>query len=212
MRDAGVDRVRSGTAAFDAGRPTSCARAAWSRLAEPGDGVAGALVGNLGAVAALDWLVDAARSPERAGAALRRMAAAERWTPCRAGAPGTVAGGRADAPGRLLGPPAEGPVAEGLGFSGATSGPRAAGLVVAAVRRWAPRLERLDPEGELTVLGRYGGTFLTPDDPRWPAGFADLGGAGRWRCGCAATRTWPGWRHVRCRWSARVPARTTASG
>jgi DNA processing protein len=139
---------------FDTEDPV-LARAAWSRLAEPGDPVAGALVGNLGPVGALDWLVDAARAPERAGAVLRRS-----------GSGAASPGGRADAPGHLLGPAVEGPSA---------SGPRAAGLVVAAVRRWAPRLDRLDPEGELAVLRRYGGTYLTPDDPRWPTAFADLG-------------------------------------
>jgi DNA processing protein len=139
---------------FDTGDPV-LARAAWSRIAEPGDPVAGALVGNLGPVGALDWLVDAARAPERAGAVLRRI-----------GRSGPAPAGRADAPGHLLGPAVEGPPAAGVS---------AAGLVVAAVQRWAPRLERLDPEGELGVLARYGGTFLTPDDTRWPAAFADLG-------------------------------------
>jgi DNA processing protein len=167
---------------FDADDPV-LARAAWSRIAEPGDPVAGALVGNLGPVAALDWLVDAARSPDRAGAALRRIGGAGALDAVPGRGPGPGGGGRADAPGRLLGPraegpTAEGPAAEGHGLGGATSGARAADLVVAAVLRWAPRLERLDPEGELAVLGRYGGTFLTPDDPRWPAGVADLGVGG----------------------------------
>ncbi|MFC4629836.1 DNA-processing protein DprA [Promicromonospora alba] len=167
---------------FDADDPV-LARAAWSRIAEPGDPVAGALVGNLGPVAALDWLVDAARSPDRAGAALRRIGGAGALDAVPGRGPGPGGGGRADAPGRLLGPRAEGPAAEGPaaerhGPGGATSGARAADLVVAAVLRWAPRLERLDPEGELAVLGRYGGTFLTPDDPRWPAGVADLGVGG----------------------------------
>lgn len=160
---------------FDMDDPV-LARAAWSRLAEPGDPVAGALVGHLGPVAALDWLVDAARAPERAGAALRRIGGGvgpgtgpgvgTAPGPAAASGPDWRSARPTDAPGRLLGPPAEGPSA---------SGARAAGLVVAAVQRWAPRLERLDPEGELAVLGRYGGTFLAPDDPRWPAAFADLG-------------------------------------
>lgn len=141
---------------FDTDDPV-LARAAWSRIAEPGDPVAGALVGNLGPVGALDWLVDAARAPDRAAAVLRRVGGAV-----------VGAGDRADAPGHLFGPAVEGPPAAGR---------RAPGLVVAAVRRWAPRLERLDPEAELAVLGRYGGTFLTPDDPRWPTAFTDLGAA-----------------------------------
>ncbi|MFJ3403970.1 DNA-processing protein DprA [Promicromonospora sp. NPDC090134] len=142
---------------FDPADPV-LARAAWSRIAEPGDPVAGALVEQLGPVAALDWLLDAARAPDRAGAVLRRIG----------GMPAAVQGRgvRADAPGHVVGAVAEGPDA---------SGTRAAALVVAAVRRWAPRLERLDPEGELVVLDRYGGTFLTPEHPGWPLSFAGLG-------------------------------------
>jgi DNA processing protein len=152
---------------FDADDPV-LARAAWSRIAEPGDPVAGALVGHLGPVGALDWLVDAARAPQRAGAALRRIAGGADGV---GGAPGShleplANPTRADAPGHLPGPAVEGPPAFGV---------RAAELVVAAVRRWSPRLERLDPKGELAVLGRYGGTFLTPEDPRWPTSLADLG-------------------------------------
>ncbi|MDT0167011.1 hypothetical protein Q9R32_15770, partial [Actinotalea sp. AC32] len=41
--------------------PELVARAAWSRLAEPGDQVAGALVAALGARDALAWVRDAAR-------------------------------------------------------------------------------------------------------------------------------------------------------
>ncbi|MFI6427057.1 DNA-processing protein DprA [Promicromonospora sp. NPDC050880] len=162
---------------FDADDPV-LARAAWSRLAEPGDPVAGALVDSLGPVDALRWLMDAAGAPEQAQAVLHRIAGGR-----------ALFGGAADAPGRLLGPVAEGPAqglaAEGLAAEGpateksATEGPAASGaraveLVVATVRRWAPRLERLDPAGELAVLDRYGGTFLTPEDPRWPVSLGAL--------------------------------------
>ncbi|MFI2485689.1 DNA-processing protein DprA [Promicromonospora kroppenstedtii] len=147
---------------FDRDDPV-LARAAWSRIAEPGDPVAGALVGHLGPVDALDWLIDAARDPDRAGIALRRIGGAGAIQGALAGSPG-----RADAPGHLRGPDPEGPVA---------AAGRAAGLVVAAVGRWAPRLERLDPEGELAVLDRYAGTFLTPDHPGWPTALDRLGAA-----------------------------------
>jgi DNA processing protein len=178
MGESLFDLPRSGLG-FDVDDPV-LARAAWSRIAEPGDPVAGALVGNLGPVGALGWLVEAARSPERAGAALRRIGGGRALDDVPGSGPATSTGSRADAPGHLLGPAAQGPAAGapsvgGPAAGGGTSGARAAGLVVAAVRRWAPRLERLDPEGELAVLGRYGGTFLAPDDPRWPAAFADLG-------------------------------------
>ncbi|MCK0117068.1 DNA-processing protein DprA [Isoptericola sp. S6320L] len=62
---------------FDAEDPVLAA-AAWSRLAEPGDAVAGALVAHLGAAGALAWLLEAADDPARAlrGEELVRLAAA----------------------------------------------------------------------------------------------------------------------------------------
>jgi DNA processing protein len=67
------------------------ARAAWSRLAEPGDTVAGALVASLGPVEALSWLREVApaiRCEEGVGAAgvppsaaAQLSAAARRWLP-----------------------------------------------------------------------------------------------------------------------------------
>ncbi|MEU2199423.1 DNA-processing protein DprA [Isoptericola sp. NPDC019482] len=69
------------------------ARAAWSRVAEPADAVAGALVAHLGAAEALEWVVDAVRDPARAlcGSAVeplgstvaadRLMEAVARWAP-----------------------------------------------------------------------------------------------------------------------------------
>ena len=66
------------------------ARAAWSRLAEPGDTVAGALVASLGPVDALSWLREVAPAvrdrivgaPGLApSAAARLSAAARRWLP-----------------------------------------------------------------------------------------------------------------------------------
>lgn len=63
--------------------PVRTARAAWSRLVEPGDVVAGALVAALGPQDALDWLrhsgavAPPASAGSRAGVAL--AAAAERW-------------------------------------------------------------------------------------------------------------------------------------
>ncbi|MHA7135590.1 DNA-processing protein DprA [Oerskovia turbata] len=75
------------TPAFDVGDPV-LARAAWSRLAEPGDPVASALVTHLGASEALAWLYDAAgRETPFAPAQLtadrpavgRVLRAVERW-------------------------------------------------------------------------------------------------------------------------------------
>jgi DNA processing protein len=131
---------RSGGPPFDVEDPVLAA-AAWSRLAEPGDVVAGALVGHLGAGPALAWLLDAARDPGRAlhGAVLDVSL----------------------------------PDATGEAASRRAARQRLA----AAVTRWVPRLETLDPRRELHVLDRHGGVLLTPEDARWPAGLHDLGPA-----------------------------------
>ena len=104
------------------------ARAAWSRLTEPGDAVAGAVVASLGPVQALNWLRDAAPAMGR--------------------------GGTVD----TTGLPA--PVAARLG---------------AAARRWLPRLAGVDPDRDLGLVERLGGTVLVPEGPGWPAGLVDLG-------------------------------------
>ncbi|SKC78714.1 DNA-processing protein DprA [Krasilnikoviella flava] len=132
MAEPVVDAVRARVVSalpFDTGDPV-LARAAWSRLAEPADAVAGALVAHLGAQAALEWVVDAVGDPARAlrGSAL-----------------------------------------EPLGSE------VAADRLMAAVARWAPRLDRLDPRRELRVLERFGGTLLVPGDPRWPTRLPQLG-------------------------------------
>lgn len=66
------------------------ARAAWSRLAEPGDEVAGALVSSLGAQEALRWVRESTATgvlaplglPPHDGPAVRRLTAAvSRWAP-----------------------------------------------------------------------------------------------------------------------------------
>ncbi|WP_277213451.1 DNA-processing protein DprA [Isoptericola croceus] len=119
---------------FDVDDPRLAA-AAWSRLAEPGDVVAGALVAHLGATGALAWLVDAQADPVRAlrGENLERLAGGVQRETLR--------------------------------------------RLADAVGRWSQRLASLDPRRELRVLDRYGGTLLTPGDPRWPVALADLGAA-----------------------------------
>ncbi|WP_265523246.1 DNA-processing protein DprA [Oerskovia flava] len=54
---------------FDVSDPL-LAHAAWSRIVEPGDEVAGALLAHLGAVDALAWMLDAVRQPRPAAAEL----------------------------------------------------------------------------------------------------------------------------------------------
>jgi DNA processing protein len=71
-----ADGVR---AAFDAADPVLAA-AAWSRLTEPGDRAAATLIGHLGAVGGLAWLLSgAAEAPGAPAAAWAR--ARERWLP-----------------------------------------------------------------------------------------------------------------------------------
>jgi len=125
------------------------ARAAWSRLTEPGDAVAGALVAALGAPGALAWLYDAVGDPVRARHALVAAAGG--------GGPSAALAG-------VVAPPGADP--DGV--------PAAASRVLRALARWAPRLDGLDPRRELRVLDRLGGTFLVPGDPGWPPGVDDL--------------------------------------
>ncbi|GAA4733568.1 DNA-processing protein DprA [Isoptericola chiayiensis] len=138
---------------FDVTDPVLAA-AAWSRLAEPGDVVAGALVQHLGATEALTWLLEAVADPARA----LRSGPAE-LVPRRGT---TVACGTAGGP------------ADPVDRDGGTGALR---RLRDAVGRWAPRLETLDPRRELRVLHRRGGVLLTPADPGWPSRLADLGAA-----------------------------------
>lgn len=55
------------------------ARAAWSRISEPGDPQAGTTISVLGAVGALRWLESSARHPHRLPR--RQQACVERWAP-----------------------------------------------------------------------------------------------------------------------------------
>lgn len=128
---------------FDVGDPR-VARAAWSRLAEPADVVAGALVGSLGAGPALEWLAEAVRAPGDAARELSRLE-----------------------PGQSM--------ARSLAGSHDTRPVSPAGVLMAGVRRWAQRLESLDPNRDLEALDRIGGTLLVPGVSGWPETLADLG-------------------------------------
>ncbi|WP_448062743.1 DNA-processing protein DprA [Cellulomonas hominis] len=192
------------------------ARAAWSRLAEPGDLVAGFLVQALGPSDALRWVaraaeavdagrplvplvaeVDAAapgdgRTADEAHVAVGGLAAGE----ARAGDDGGAAGGGRAAGER--GRPGEGRDSHGPRASGKGARQRAAGVTgdpgkrgsppetadradmpvlrrwAAAVARWSPRLDGLDPRPDLEVLARLGGRLLVPGGLGWPTGLDDL--------------------------------------
>ncbi|GAB4084934.1 DNA-processing protein DprA [Myceligenerans cantabricum] len=123
------------------------ARAAWSRLAEPGDVVAGALVAALGAGEALEWVAGAVERPGRAAAELARLE------------PGAHMA-------RVL---------RGDGDGDGPRSPAAA--LLAGVRRWSSRLGTLAPHRDLDALERVAGALLVPGDPRWPVGLDALGPA-----------------------------------
>ncbi len=64
--------------------------------------------------------------------------------------------------------------------------------VAAALERWGPRRDGLDPRRDLDVLDRLGGRLVMPSDADWPGRLADLGGMAplclwvRGRCDMAA--------------------------
>lgn len=49
------------------------------------------------------------------------------------------------------------------------------GGMVAALKRWAPRIPDLAPERDLATMARLGGRLIVPSDPLWPAQLGDLG-------------------------------------
>ncbi len=176
------------------------ARAAWSRLAEPGDDVAVALVEQLGAGPALAWLHEAANDPAEARRALvalaaggggagdargdvggpaagedpLRVAGLARLVPAssarRTGALGSTRTGRGTARGEVRADTAHDATDDG----GRDARSRSVSRLLRGVARWAPRLGGLDPRRELRVLERLGGSLVVPGDPGWPPGLDDL--------------------------------------
>lgn len=158
----------AGPPVFDVDDPR-LARAAWSRLAEPGDEVAVALVDQLGPGPALAWLYEAVRDPAQARRALVGLA--------EAGGAGAVADGEGAAPDPLAVDGVVGALPADRAPAGADRDvrSRAVARLLRAVARWAPRLDGLDPRRELRVLERLGGELLVPGDAGWPVGLDDLG-------------------------------------
>ena len=55
-----------------------------------------------------------------------------------------------------------------------------------AIERWRRRSKYLQPEAALQYIEKLGGSFLIPEDPRWPSALADLEGSaplGLWTLG-----------------------------
>ncbi len=136
-------------AAVRAATDERTARATWSRLAEPGDTVAGALVAVLGARDALEWVADVLDGDPASGSPPRGPR-------------------RAQVPGRSFERLTErsGPVDAGLRRR-----------LEAAVVRWGTRWEGLDVRRELDLLDRLGGSLTHPGLRTWPAPLDDLGAA-----------------------------------
>ncbi|GAA2728300.1 DNA-processing protein DprA [Cellulomonas aerilata] len=125
------------------------ARAAWSRLAEPGDTAAGTLVSALGAPGALRWV----------GEVL---------------GPATVPTGEGDGAAAVRLPRRS--VEHLVEVVGALDqGTRR--RLAAAVARWATRWHDLDPDRDLDRLESLGGTVTYPGLATWPVGLDDLGAA-----------------------------------
>lgn len=123
------------------------ARAAWSRIVEPGDSTAGALLSAVGPVEALRWL----ESLERLG---------------RAGT-GAVSGGYE--------PVAVRRGVVGLCDALGVDDPVVRRRLTSAVARWLPRAGRVDPARDLANLERLGGRVVVPGDAEWPEPMDDLG-------------------------------------
>ncbi|MBL0886466.1 DNA-processing protein DprA [Myceligenerans indicum] len=146
------------------------ARAAWARLAEPGDVVAGALVSALGAGEALEWVAGAAARPGEAAADLARLEPGTRVARVLSGdATGAFPADASASDAAPAGP------THGEPGPGTRSPARA---LMEGVRRWASRLASLTPAQDLEALDRMNGTLLVPGDPRWPGGLDALGPAG----------------------------------
>lgn len=122
------------------------ARAAWSRIAEPGDSVAGALLGAVGPVDALRWL-------ESLGSTGAGSAPGERG-------PSPVTVRRA---------------VVGLCDTLGVDDPAVRRRLASAVARWLPRAGRVDPGRDLANLERLGGRVVVPGDTEWPVQMDDLG-------------------------------------
>ncbi|TFD88864.1 DNA-processing protein DprA [Cryobacterium serini] len=128
------------------------ARAAWSGIAEPGDGTAGLLVASLGASVALTAILEA-WSPVRIGALVRDVLADE------PGAPDVVF--------------ATNPSSDHTEADADTSAELEQALD-AGLQRWRPRLNSGDVIRSLQQAARVDARLLLATDTLWPATIDDL--------------------------------------
>lgn len=133
-----------------AGHEERVARAAWSRVAEPADSTAGALLRVVGPVDALGWLESMrAASPTAAP------------VPGTAGVPGCSAVVQRGVAG----------LCEVLGVDE----PSVRRRLASAAARWLGRSGQVDPAVDLANLERLGGRLVVPGDLEWPVQLDDLG-------------------------------------
>lgn len=64
-----------------------------------------------------------------------------------------------------------------------------AAIDAAALKRWAPRFERLEIDSLLATHASYGGYLITPHDDAWPTHLADLGARMPLALWCRGPRT-----------------------
>lgn len=126
---------------------TLLATIAWSRLAEPGDGVAGAMLAALGPSAALEMLVRGTT------AATLQHALSD---------PGTSGLENVDA-------------GAGGGIAGGARTEITAQAAAEALKRWLPRLDRAETVADIERACAAGLRVLLPGDPYWPVALNDLG-------------------------------------
>ncbi|HWS58369.1 MAG TPA: DNA-processing protein DprA, partial [Actinotalea sp.] len=153
------------------------ARVAFSRLVEPGDVVAGALLGALGPVEALDWVRAALARGSAGDAGLGRSDRG--GVPGGTGTPGGVGSlGRPEVPEESARPGVPG-VPGGSGGPDALDGLGATSVrrLETALRGWAPRWSGLDPRRDLAAAQRLGCRVLVPEAPGWPSRLDELGPA-----------------------------------
>ena len=128
------------------------ARAAWSGIAEPGDGTAGLLVSSLGASVALSAILES-WSPVRIGSLMRDALGTE------AGGPGVVfsAGSTSDIP-----------------EQDADSSTELEQALDSGLQRWRPRLNSGDVIRSLQQAARMRASLLLATDALWPHSLNDL--------------------------------------
>ncbi|NNC10951.1 DNA-protecting protein DprA [Planctomonas sp. JC2975] len=164
------------------------ARAAWSVITEPGDGIAGTLAAELGAADALTYVLDTADRSRLACPAPAGSRGGSAGSVVTVGSPGVE---------RMTDVPGSAPSQDGTARVGrATSAPdpivdeshrtrideppAGSDQLKAALHRWRPRLRSADVERALTSAARIHAELLVPTGSGgptapWPWGVDDLG-------------------------------------